>query len=177
MMASSRRESETFFFFGSGSGCPATNFCKVSDFSEPIEPCWESNRACQPDPGWGWSTNLLRVGKGLPGFGIERVPSQEEVIALDNQATPAAFWDYIGMFCISSSCSLFNFLLLWWFSFARCFVVSDECKRTPLSVHQIWDRNQRRRARPYCCIFDRRIMFPNMFRNKHGFRNLSIKTS
>jgi hypothetical protein len=33
-----------FFFCGSGSGCLATVFCKVSDFSEPIEPFWKSNR-------------------------------------------------------------------------------------------------------------------------------------
>jgi hypothetical protein len=30
------------------------------------------------------------VGKGLPGFGIERAPSREGVSALDHQATPAA---------------------------------------------------------------------------------------
>jgi hypothetical protein len=30
------------------------------------------------------------VGKGVPGFGIERAPSREGVSALDHQATPAA---------------------------------------------------------------------------------------
>jgi hypothetical protein len=30
------------------------------------------------------------VGKGVPGFGIERAPSREGVSALDHQAAPAA---------------------------------------------------------------------------------------
>jgi hypothetical protein len=33
---------------------------------------------------------IPRVGKGVPGFGIERAPSCEGVSALDHQATPAA---------------------------------------------------------------------------------------
>ncbi len=33
---------------------------------------------------------IPRVGKGLPGFRIERAPSREGVSALDHQATPAA---------------------------------------------------------------------------------------
>ncbi len=33
---------------------------------------------------------IPRVGRGLPGFGIERAPSHEWVSALDHQATPAA---------------------------------------------------------------------------------------
>ncbi len=81
--------SKIFFLWISGSGCPATNFCKVSDFSEPIEPCWESNRTCQPDPG---EAPIPRVGKGLTGFGIEHAPSREGVSALDHQATPAAYF-------------------------------------------------------------------------------------
>ncbi len=36
---------------------------------------------------------IARVGKGLPGFGIERAPSREGVNALDHQATPAASQD------------------------------------------------------------------------------------
>jgi hypothetical protein len=36
------------------------------------------------------------VGKGVPGFGIERAPSREGVSALDHQATPAA--------CLDSCC-------------------------------------------------------------------------
>ncbi len=70
-----------FFFCGLGSGCPATIFCKVSDFSEPIEPYWESNRTCQPHPGRGLKHPIPRVGKGVPGFGIKRAPSREGVIA------------------------------------------------------------------------------------------------
>jgi hypothetical protein len=34
--------------------------------------------------------SIPRVGKGLPGFGIERAPSREGVSALDHQSTPAA---------------------------------------------------------------------------------------
>ncbi len=58
-------------FLGSSSGCPATSLRKVSDFLEPIEPCWESNRTCQPDPGRAvvHGAPIPRVGKGLPGFG------------------------------------------------------------------------------------------------------------
>jgi hypothetical protein len=33
---------------------------------------------------------IPRVGRGLPGFGIERGPSREGVSALDHQATLAA---------------------------------------------------------------------------------------
>jgi hypothetical protein len=33
---------------------------------------------------------IPRVRKGLPGFGIERAPSNDAVSALDHQATPAA---------------------------------------------------------------------------------------
>ncbi len=38
----------------------------------------------------GGEAPIPRVGKGLPGFGIERATSREGVIALDHQATPAA---------------------------------------------------------------------------------------
>jgi hypothetical protein len=55
-----------FFFCGSVSGCPATSFCKLSDFSEPIEPCWESNRTCQPDPGQRWGTDQIFLIRSDP---------------------------------------------------------------------------------------------------------------
>ncbi len=91
-----------FFFCGSGSGCPATIFCKVSFVcSEPIEPYWESNRTCQPDPGRGVKHPIPRGGKGEPGFGIERAPSREGVSALDHQATPAAYWQVYVVHLIS----------------------------------------------------------------------------
>ncbi len=88
------------FFFVDGV-LPATIFCKVSDFSEPIEPCWESNRTCQPDPRRGVKHPIPRVGKGVPGFGLERAPSREGVSALDHQATPAA--TTMHYFCHNSS--------------------------------------------------------------------------
>ncbi len=46
-------------------------------------------------PEEGQSTNPCRVGKGLPGFGIERAPSLAGVSALDHQATPATCIDQI----------------------------------------------------------------------------------
>jgi hypothetical protein len=72
------RKSFSHFFCGSGSGCPATNFCKVSDFSEPIEPCWESNRTCKPDPGRGVKHQSLEWERGCRGSGSNaRSPVRE----------------------------------------------------------------------------------------------------
>jgi hypothetical protein len=53
----------------------------VSDFSEPIEPFFKSNRTCQPDPGRGMKHLIPRVGEGVPGFGIKRAPFRVGVIA------------------------------------------------------------------------------------------------
>jgi hypothetical protein len=68
-----------FPFCGSGSGCPATNFCKVSDLLEPIEPCWESNRTCQSDPGRGVKHQSLEWERGCWGLGSNARPPVREL--------------------------------------------------------------------------------------------------
>ncbi len=89
-----------FFFFFSFFvervlAIPPPIFARFSIVLEPIEPCWESNRTCQPNPGrvkipeeWG-EAPIHRVGKELPGFGMKFAPSHEGVSTLDQQATPA----------------------------------------------------------------------------------------
>jgi hypothetical protein len=59
-------------------------------------PARSRKRGEAPDP--------YRVGKGVPGFGIEHAPSREGVSALDHQATPAA--QISGLFAISYTCSM-----------------------------------------------------------------------
>ncbi len=61
-----------FFFVDWVLAVPPSYFCKVFDFLEPIEPCWESNRTCQSDAVRRGEAPIPRVGKGVPGFGIER---------------------------------------------------------------------------------------------------------
>jgi hypothetical protein len=54
---------------------------------------WKSNRTCQPDPGIKrGEAPIPRVGKEVPGFGIERAPFLAGVSALEHQATPAAWY-------------------------------------------------------------------------------------
>ncbi len=68
-----------FFSCVMGSGCLATNFCKVSIFLEPIKPCWESNRTCQPDPGRGVKLQSLEWEKGCRGLGSNPHPPVREL--------------------------------------------------------------------------------------------------
>ncbi len=78
-----------FFFCGPGSGRPATNFCKMSNISEPIEPSWKFNRTCQPDPGRGAKHQSLEWERGCRCSGWNARPFCERVSALDRQATSA----------------------------------------------------------------------------------------
>ncbi len=68
-----------FFFCWSGSGCTAANFWKLSNFSEPIKPCWESNRTCQPDHGRGVKHQSLEWERGGQGSGSNARPPVREL--------------------------------------------------------------------------------------------------
>jgi hypothetical protein len=74
-------ENRIFFLFlcGSNSGCPATNFCQVSEFLEPIKPRWESNRTCQPDPRRAVKHQSLEWERGCRRSGSNACPRVREL--------------------------------------------------------------------------------------------------
>jgi hypothetical protein len=83
---------------------PATNFCKVSDFSEPIEPCWEWNRTCQPDPGKGVKHQSLAWARGCRGLGLNARPPVRELARWTTRPhrRPKAL-RYFCLWCVSIS--------------------------------------------------------------------------
>jgi hypothetical protein len=122
-----------FFFFWLDwvLAVPQPFFARCPIFSDPIKPCWESNRTCQPDPGRGVKHPIPRVGKGVPGFGIERAPSREGVSALVHRRPhrrpslsshyidlhvnfPASTYMYVKFTCFNFLTQIFEFFFFFW---------------------------------------------------------------